>query len=105
MAGLMAADLDADGAISAEEVAAAVVDLSATARGRLVVQVAKADGDGNGAVSASELAGFGAAAGMAAFGANKLADLQALLGLDSDGDGKVRLDEVKAGLAALGLSA
>lgn len=98
---LMAADLDGDGAITRDEIVAAEAAVGAGARAKIEKAFVKADLDGDAVVSVQELADFGEGAAMAAFSPAKLAGLKVLMGFDADGDGKVTMTEVKAGLAGL----
>ena len=99
---LQGADLDGDGAVAAVEIGVTEAASAAVTRGRLAVYFAKADGDGDGAVSAAELQAYAGAAALAAFDEARASQLRAVLGFDGNGDGRVTLDEVKAGVAALG---
>jgi len=95
---LLAADLDADGAIAADEVAAAE---AATGRGRLIALHGRADGDGDGTVSAVELTLHTAIEALAGFTEAEAQAARAVLACDQDGDGHVTLPEVRAAVAAL----
>ncbi len=101
MVPLLAADLDGDGAVTREEIVVAEAAASAVARGKMEKAFVAADADGDAVVSADELAGYGATAAMAAVGPAKMAQAKVLMGFDADGDGKVTLSEVRAGLAGL----
>jgi hypothetical protein len=72
------ADLNADGAVAAAEIAVIAAAAEAGIRGRIMQNHALADADGDGAVSAPEAA----------------ARAMALMGLDLDGDGRLTLGEV-----------
>lgn len=100
---LQAADLDFDGAVTSDEMAVLAATLSAKARGRQWALLERADLDGNRTVSTDEIAGFGRAEAMRGFSPQKEAIVRAVLTFDSDADGKVTLDEVKAAVAALGV--
>ena len=99
---LQGADLNGDGAVTAVEIGVTKAASAAVTRGRLAVYFAKADGDGDGAVSAAELQAYAGAAALAAYDEARASQLRAVLGFDGNGDGRVTLDEVKAGVAALG---
>lgn len=98
---LQGADLDGDGGVSVAELAVTMAAASAAQRGRLAGYVARADRDGDGAVSPAELAAYAGAAALDAYDEARAARLRAVLGFDADGDGRVTLDEVRAGVAAL----
>ncbi len=98
---LAVADLDFDGAVTAAELAVLAAATSAKARGRLWALLEKADGNGDRVVSAAEAAGFGRAEAMRAFSPGDEAVARAVLTFDSDADGWVSLDEVRAAVAAL----
>ena len=98
---LMGADLDADGALTRDEVVAAEDVASATARGKMEKAFGLADVDADGVVTAEELAGFGDAAALAAFSPAMMARLAVVMGFDADGDGKVTISEVRSGLGEL----
>lgn len=99
---LLAADLDADGAVTGAEARAAAAVLAASARSRLVLAVEAADSDRDGAASAAEIAASGMAAALVELTEAEVARMAAFLTLDLDGDGGVTLDEVRraAALAA-----
>ena len=98
---LLGADLDADGAVTRDEMVAAEAAAGAGARARMEKAFVLADGNGDAVVTGQELADYGDAAGVAAFSPAKMAGMKVLLGFDADGDGKVTLREVRAGLAGL----
>ena len=98
---LMGADLDADGALTRDEVVAAEGAAGVSARSKMAKAFQLADVDGDAVVSAAELVDFGDAAAMAAFSPAAMARMKVLLGFDADGDGKVTLGEVRFGLEAL----
>ncbi len=98
---LMAADLDGDGMVTRDEVTGAGHGLAAGAQAALQADFAAADGNGDGKVSKAELVALGDAAALSAMGPARLAEVKVLMGFDADGDGRVTLDEVKAGLQAL----
>jgi Ca2+-binding EF-hand superfamily protein len=97
----LAMDLDADGSISREELAASQHAASAQGRGRMERQFALADVDGGGTVDAGEMAAFGTAAGLQALDEAEADLLRALMQLDADGNGALRAEEVSAAVARL----
>lgn len=100
---LQVADLDFDGAVGREEMAVLVAAAAAKSRGRLWALHEAADSDGDASVSADELMVFGRAEAMLRFSALDEAVARSVLTFDSDKDGLVTLDEVKAAVAALGV--
>jgi hypothetical protein len=99
---ILAADLDADGAVTGAEAAAAGAALSAGARARLMRLVDGADANRDGRVSAPEISAAAEAAALRAVTEAEVARDMGLLSLDLDGDGAVTLAEVReaAALAA-----
>ena len=98
---LAAADLDFDGAVNADELAALAAAASAKTRGRLWALHEAADQDGNRVVSAAETAVWARAEAMRLFSPAEEAVARAVLTFDADANGWVTLDEVKAAVAAL----
>jgi hypothetical protein len=98
---LIGADLDADGTVLREEILAAEAAVGAGARGKLDRTFLTADANADGMVTPEELSDYGAAAAMAAFSPARMAAVKVLIGFDADGDGKVTLTEVRAGLSGL----
>lgn len=98
---LLGADLDGNGAVTRDEVVLAKSAASANARIRLEKAFALADVDVNFVVTPQELADFGELAALAAYSPAKMAEVKVLMGFDADGDGKVTLGEVRAGLVGL----
>ncbi|WP_333817419.1 hypothetical protein [Tabrizicola sp.] len=96
-----AMDLDADGAVTQEELAVSQRAASAQGRGRLARQFTAADADGSGTVDAAEITTAGAAAALAALGADEADLLRALMQLDADGNGVLTVAEVTAAVARL----
>ncbi len=96
-------DLDFDDNLTKEEIARVAAAASAGARGRLWKTFETADGDGDGAVSASEIAGFGRAAALSGFDFADEAQVMSVLAFDGNADGWVDLAEVKSALTALGI--
>jgi hypothetical protein len=95
------ADLDFDGAVTAEEFAVLAAAASAKSRGRLWAVFERADASGDRVVSPDEAAVFARDAAMHAFGPADEAVARAVLTFDGNADGWVSLDEVKAAVAAL----
>lgn len=96
---LMLADLDADGAVTSDELAVLLAAEGAGPRGRLAMAHLRADADGDGTVSAAELAAHGRT--VAQVLPPGLADLRSILAFDRDGDGAVGLVELRRGMADL----
>ncbi len=95
---MIEADLNADGTVSAVEIAVIAGAAEAGLRGRIMQNHALADGDGDGAVSAPEAAARAGAFAMERVSEGDAARAMALMGLDLDGDGRLTLAEVdKAG--------
>jgi hypothetical protein len=98
MAGLLAADLDNDGVVTRAEADDLTATLAADDRGRLLVAMAAADSDGDGRVDMAELRLYGDSG---RYGAYRTERLRGLMVFDLDGDTRVTLDEVTAGVQAL----
>lgn len=98
---LLAADLDANGAIGTDEIGVAAAAASARSRGKLFALHARADADGDGSVSAVELTAHAGAEALAAFTEAEAQAARSVLACDQDGDGHVTLFEVRRALAAL----
>ena len=102
---LLAADLDGDGAVAADELAVAAGAAGATARARLITTHARADADSNGVVTPAELAAHAGAESLAKVSEAEAALARAVLACDQDGDGAVTLPEVRRALAVLDTAA
>lgn len=100
-ADLLVADLNDDGAISADERDLALRPLSDGHRARLVQRLLAADGDGDGTVSSVEVTAAARGVAEAEPDANQLARLQAILALNADGKGGVTVDELHRGVQRL----
>ncbi len=101
MVPLIAADLDADGTVTRDEVMVAEGAANASGRGKLEKVFLAADADGNAMVTPVELTDFGLTAALAAYSPAAMARVKVLMGFDADGDGKVTLNEVRTALAGL----
>ena len=97
----LAADLNNDGDISRDEVAALAAATQASKRGRLQRGFDLADANANGIMSIAELRGFAEGTATAQMSAEDADALKALLQFDADGNGVVAMDEVAAGVSAL----
>lgn len=95
------ADLDFDGSITADEIAARAAVLGASGRARLMRAHTAADSDGDGSVSATELRAGAEAAAQSGVSDRDVADARAILAFDLDGDGRTAPAEIAATLAAL----
>lgn len=98
---LLAADLNADGAVSAAEVARLAPGLSPHARGRLIARQAQADRDGDATVDSAELQGFARFEAIRLVPDKRAEDLRLILLFDADGDGWVSFAEVKTAVAGI----
>lgn len=96
---LMAADLSADGAVTAAEVARIAPGLSPSARGKLIARQAQADSNGDGTVSPPELQSFARSEALRLVPEKRAEDLRLLLLFDQNGDGWLAFDEVRRGIA------
>jgi hypothetical protein len=99
------ADLNADGTVSAPEIAVIVGAAPADLRGRIMRNHGLADRDGDGAVSATEAQARAEAYAMERVSDGDAARVMALIGLDLDGNGVLTLaevDEVARLMAAAG---
>jgi Ca2+-binding EF-hand superfamily protein len=97
----LAADLDDDGTVTADEAAVLVALAAARQRGRLHQAFQRADADGNGRVTPAELRSAGGVAAEAALPEVEAVQWRSLLALDDDGDGRLTLAEVKAAAQAI----
>lgn len=98
---LLAADLDGDARVAADELAVAAGAASATTRARLITTHARADADSDGVVSAAELAAHAGAESLRQVTEADAAYARAVLACDQDGDGQVTMAEVRRALAAM----
>ena len=96
---IMAADLSADGAVSAAEVARVVPSMTAHARGKLIARHDMADVDASGVVTAAEVSRFAMGEALRLVPDKRASDLRLLLVFDADDDGWVTFAEVKKGIA------
>lgn len=96
---LLPADLDGDGTVALAEMQLRAATEAAGLRGRLVLAFGKADADGDGHVTAVELQAYANGVAQNAFSADKAAAIYAVLGFDGNGDGRVTLAEISAGIA------
>jgi hypothetical protein len=95
---LIAMDLDGDGAVQRAELQVAQRAASAVMRGRLERQFAAADADGDNRVTAAEIAADGQAAALRALGQEEEAMLLSVLTLDTNGDGALNAEELRAAM-------
>lgn len=98
---LMAADLSADGTVSAAEVARLAPTLTPSARGRLIALHTLADADADGIAGPDEMIRFSQAEALRLVDDDRAETLRVLLLFDVDGDGWVLLDEVRTAIAGL----
>jgi len=101
---LQGADLDGDGAVAGAEMRVSAASEAASARGRLVLNFAKADADGDDLVTEVELRAYANAAAQKAFSEDKAAAIYAIMGFDTNDDGRVTLPEVRAAIATVALA-
>lgn len=99
---LQMADANLDGEVTMDEMSERLQGLAQVANSRLWGQFQAADGNGDGVLDAAELSAFGHAQAFSAFSEMDEALVRIVLNFDADGDGKVSLDEVQAGVQALG---
>lgn len=97
---LLRADLDGDGAVTLKELAALQHVSSARQRGLLEVAHRGADPDRDGIARAGEISAFAEAKAVRAFDRDRAEEWRAVLRLDLDGDGRVKLDEAVHAIAA-----
>ena len=95
------ADLDADGSVTADEIAARAAVLGADGRARLMRAHTAADTDADGNVSATELRAGAEAAAQSGVSDRDVADARAILAFDLDGDGRTTAAEIAAATATL----
>lgn len=100
--GLIAADLNGDGAVTTREKGQVMRFLSSGLRARLARLHDAADEDGDGTVSTEEMARYPAAHALARFGQGDADKVLGLMAFDLDGDGWVTVDELRRGHDALG---
>lgn len=98
---LMAADLSADGTVSAAEVARLAPTLTPSARGRLIALHTLADADADGIAGPDEMIRLSQAEALRLVDDDRAETLRVLLLFDVDGDGWVLLDEVRTAIAGL----
>ena len=98
---MLAADLDGDGGVAADELGVAAGAAGATGRARLITTHAKADADSDGTVSPAELAAHSGAESLRQVTEAEAAMARAVLACDQDGDGAVTFAEVRRALVAL----
>jgi hypothetical protein len=101
---LTGADLDGDGAISGAELRVSAAAASAAARGRMLLYFGKANADGDDLVTAPELRAHAEAVALKSFSEAKAAAVYAVIGFDSNGDGRVTVDEVRRQVMAVALA-
>lgn len=94
------ADLDGNGAVSMVELAAFQYVSSARQRGLLEVAHRGADADGDGTAQRMEIAAYAEAKALRAFSKRRAEEWRAILRLDLDSDGRVKLDEAVHAIAA-----
>lgn len=96
---LLAMDLDNDGTVIREELAVTLRAASASGRGRLERQFAAADTDEDGQIGSAEIRTEGQIAALRSLTPDEAGVLRALMTLDADQDGSLRLDELHAAMA------
>ena len=97
----LAMDLDADGAVTRDELTVSQRAASAQGRGRMERQFTSADADGNATLDAAEITAVATAAGLLAMGEADAEMLRALMRLDADANGLLATSEVAAAVARL----
>ncbi len=93
---LLAADLDNNGTIAADELEALAAASGARNRGWLAVAAAHADRNGDSALDAGELRQFAAAEAEGEVPGREIATMRGVIRFDVDGDGRVTLAEYRA---------
>jgi len=94
-------DLDADGRLTPDELAARAATLSAPGRARLMNQVSEADADADGTLTPPELRLYAEAQVARASRPLDEALLRAVAAFDADADGQTGLPEITLALQAL----
>jgi EF hand len=98
----LAMDLDGDGAVVRAELAVSQRAASAAGRGRLERSFAAADANADGRIDTAELQAAGKVAALQGLSETEAEVLRALMSLDSNGDGALHPDELRAALARAG---
>jgi hypothetical protein len=102
---LMAADLNADGAVDAAEVETLAGQIGARARATLRAGFVAADPTGSGRIGAAEIATVAEKQAMRALTEAHAATLRGLMLLDADGNARLTAEELAKGILALGVPA
>lgn len=97
----LAMDLDADGAVTRQELAVSQRAASASGRGRMERQFVMADADASGTLDADEIAAAARTASLQALDEDEATLLRALMRLDADGNGVLSVAEVTAAVDRL----
>ncbi len=92
-------DLNLDGVLTGDELRRTKAAISASARARLVRIFSQADADGDDNVSASESTAFGLQAADKAVTPTEIKTIKLVMAFDTNEDGKVTVNEVRAGLS------
>jgi hypothetical protein len=101
MARYLTADTNNDGDVGRDEMAVLANAAAAGKRGGLQLGYDRADADGNGVMSQTELRGYAQGVAEAQVSDAEADDLRGILLFDADGDGVAAMEEVAAGVSAL----
>ena len=99
MSVLASGDLNCDGVFTGDELRRTKALVSASARARLQRLFGQADADGDGQISAQEISDFGLMAADKAVSPTEIKTTKLVMAFDANEDGKVTVDEVRAGLS------
>jgi hypothetical protein len=101
MARYLAADINNDGDVGRDEMAALADAAAAGKRGGLQLGYDRADADGDGVLGLTELRGYAQGVAMVQMSDADVDEMRGILMFDADGDGVAAMEEVAAGVSAL----
>jgi Ca2+-binding EF-hand superfamily protein len=99
MSVLAGGDLNCDSVLTSDELRRTKAAVSASARAKQQRSFVQADVDGDGKVSASELAAYCQLAADKAVSLTEIKTTKLVMAFDANDDGKVTVDEVREGLS------